>query len=54
MRSATLRQMKCGLESEKGAFVVLAGEREFLRPSDRVGFLGIGSGLNCLMLRVDW
>ena len=28
----------------------LAEEREFLRPGDRVGFLGIGSGLNCLML----
>jgi acyl-CoA:acyl-CoA alkyltransferase len=32
----------------------LAEEREFLRPGDRVGFLGIGSGLNCLMLGVDW
>ena len=27
---------------------------EFLRPGDRVGFLGIGSGLNCLMLGVEW
>ncbi len=32
----------------------LAEEREFLRPGDRVGFLGIGSGLNCLMLGIDW
>jgi 3-oxoacyl-[acyl-carrier-protein] synthase-3 len=32
----------------------LAGEREFLRPGDRVGFLGIGSGLNCLMLGFEW
>jgi 3-oxoacyl-[acyl-carrier-protein] synthase-3 len=32
----------------------LAEEREFLRPGDRVGFLGIGSGLNCLMLGVQW
>jgi 3-oxoacyl-[acyl-carrier-protein] synthase-3 len=32
----------------------LAEERAFLRPGDRVGFLGIGSGLNCLMLGVDW
>jgi acyl-CoA:acyl-CoA alkyltransferase len=32
----------------------LAEEREFLRPGDRVGFLGIGSGLNCLMLGVEW
>lgn len=32
----------------------LADEREFLRPGDRVGFLGIGSGLNCLMLGIEW
>ena len=32
----------------------LAEEREFLRPGDRVGFLGIGSGLNCMMLGVEW
>jgi len=32
----------------------LAEEREFLRRGDRVGFLGIGSGLNCLMLGLEW
>jgi 3-oxoacyl-[acyl-carrier-protein] synthase-3 len=32
----------------------LAEEREFLRRGDRVGFLGIGSGLNCLMLGFEW
>ncbi|MFZ3047286.1 MAG: 3-oxoacyl-ACP synthase III [Desulfatirhabdiaceae bacterium] len=32
----------------------IADEREFLQPGDRVGFLGIGSGLNCLMLAIDW
>ncbi len=32
----------------------LADERGFLTPGDRVGFLGIGSGLNCLMLALDW
>lgn len=32
----------------------LADERRFLRPGDRVGFLGIGSGLNCMMLGVQW
>ncbi|AMV28928.1 PQB biosynthetic 3-oxoacyl-[acyl-carrier-protein] synthase III [Gemmata sp. SH-PL17] len=32
----------------------IAEEREFLRPGDRVGFLGIGSGLNCLMLGLEW
>ncbi len=34
--------------------VALAAEREFLESSDRVAFLGIGSGLNCLMLGVEW
>ena len=32
----------------------IASEREFLLPGDLVGFLGIGSGLNCLMLGVEW
>ena len=32
----------------------LAEERDFLQPGDRVGFLGIGSGLNCLMLGFEW
>jgi 3-oxoacyl-[acyl-carrier-protein] synthase-3 len=32
----------------------IASEREFLLPNDLVGFLGIGSGLNCLMLGIRW
>ncbi len=32
----------------------IADEREFLLPGDLVGFLGIGSGLNCLMLGMRW
>ena len=32
----------------------IAEEREFLQPGDKVGLLGIGSGLNCLMLGVNW
>ncbi|CAB1074884.1 3-oxoacyl-[ACP] synthase III in alkane synthesis cluster [Olavius algarvensis Delta 1 endosymbiont] len=32
----------------------IAAEREFLTAGDLVGFLGIGSGLNCLMLGVEW
>ncbi len=32
----------------------IAAEREFLMTDDLVGFLGIGSGLNCLMLGVHW
>lgn len=32
----------------------LAEERGFLSRGDRVGFLGIGSGLNCMMLGWEW
>ena len=32
----------------------VAEERGFLKPGDKVGLLGIGSGLNCLMLGVEW
>ncbi len=32
----------------------IADEREFLVPGDSVGFFGIGSGLNCMMLGIHW
>lgn len=32
----------------------IADEREHLKKGDRVSFLGIGSGLNCLMLGFEW
>ena len=32
----------------------LADERGFLQRGERVGLLGIGSGLNCLMMGVEW
>lgn len=32
----------------------LAEEREALAPGEKVGWLGIGSGLNCLMLGWEW
>lgn len=32
----------------------IAKERDYLLPGDVVGFLGIGSGLNCLMLAIQW
>jgi 3-oxoacyl-[acyl-carrier-protein] synthase-3 len=32
----------------------LAEDRGFLERGDRVAFLGIGSGLNCLMLGLEW
>lgn len=34
--------------------LAVADERGFLQRGDRVGLLGIGSGLNCLMLGVRW
>ncbi|MBF0112080.1 MAG: 3-oxoacyl-ACP synthase III [Desulfamplus sp.] len=32
----------------------IADECHFLQPNDNVGFMGIGSGLNCLILGVKW
>lgn len=32
----------------------IAGERGFLEPGHKVGFFGIGSGLNCLLLGMEW
>lgn len=32
----------------------LADERGFLEAGDNVAFLGIGSGLNCMMLGIEW
>jgi acyl-CoA:acyl-CoA alkyltransferase len=32
----------------------IAEERNFFKPGDRVGFLGIGSGLNCMILGWEW
>jgi 3-oxoacyl-[acyl-carrier-protein] synthase III len=34
--------------------LALAAEAGAVRPGDRVGLLGIGSGLNCLMLALEW
>lgn len=34
--------------------MALAAERGWLRDGDRVAMLGIGSGINCLMLAVEW
>ena len=32
----------------------IAQQRNFFKPNDRVSFLGIGSGLNCMMLGWEW
>ncbi|MGL4552752.1 MAG: 3-oxoacyl-ACP synthase III [Gemmataceae bacterium] len=67
-RNHVLKSLGIGLEKEFSTFeylgnigtvslpltAALAEERGFLLPGDRVGFLGIGSGLNCLMLGVEW
>lgn len=34
--------------------LAMAAERRVVKAGDRVGLLGIGSGLNCLMLGVQW
>ncbi len=34
--------------------MAIAEERDILTPGDRVALMGIGSGLNCLMLGVEW
>jgi 3-oxoacyl-[acyl-carrier-protein] synthase-3 len=34
--------------------MAMASERGWLRRGDKVGMLGIGSGINCIMLAVDW
>lgn len=36
------------------ATLALAAENNAVKPADRVALLGIGSGLNCLMLGVEW
>ncbi len=36
------------------ATAALAEEQNFLNPGDSVGFLGIGSGLSCMMLGLKW
>ncbi len=67
-REAVLKSLGIPLEKDFSTFeylgnigtvslpltAALAEERDFLRPGDRVGWLGIGSGLNCLMLGIEW
>jgi len=67
-RDAVLKALGIPLEKDYSTFpflgnmgtvslpltAALAEEREFLNPGDRVGWLGIGSGLNCLMLGIEW
>jgi acyl-CoA:acyl-CoA alkyltransferase len=67
-RDAILRTLGIPLEKEYSTFehlgnigtvslpltLALAAEREFLEPGHTVGLLGIGSGLNCMMLGVKW
>ena len=36
------------------ATVAMAAQDGFIAPGDRVGLLGIGTGLNCLMLGMQW
>jgi 3-oxoacyl-[acyl-carrier-protein] synthase-3 len=36
------------------ATLAIGAERGLTKPGDRLGLLGIGSGLNCIMLGVRW
>jgi 3-oxoacyl-[acyl-carrier-protein] synthase-3 len=36
------------------ATLAIAAQQGAIKPGDRVGLLGIGSGLNCLMLALEW
>ena len=50
-----LKRRLLELDAERTRLATMAQEeREHLRPGDRVGFMGIGSGLNCMMLGLKW
>jgi len=34
--------------------VAIASEKGFLKPGDKVAMTAAGSGLNCIMLGVEW
>jgi 3-oxoacyl-[acyl-carrier-protein] synthase-3 len=34
--------------------LAIALERGLIKPGDRLGLMGIGSGLNCLMMEIEW
>ncbi|MEY4396129.1 MAG: hypothetical protein RL595_3378 [Planctomycetota bacterium] len=67
-RESVLKALGIGLNKDYSTFpflgnigtvslpltAAIAEERKFLLPGDKVGLLGIGSGLNCLMLGVEW
>jgi 3-oxoacyl-[acyl-carrier-protein] synthase-3 len=67
-RDTILRSLGVALEKDFSTFpylgnmgtvslpltAAIAEDREVVRPGDRVAFLGIGSGLNCLMLGLEW
>ena len=40
--------------SMRSVTAAIADERGVLKPGQRVAFLGIGSGLNCMMMGVEW
>ena len=48
------RDTLAALRKAADSTAALADERGFLNPGDTVAFLGIGSGLNCMMLGIEW
>ncbi len=67
-RDTILRELNIALEKDFSTYeylgnigtvsvpmtAAIAAKNRFLQPRDRVSFLGIGSGLNCLMLGWEW
>ncbi len=67
-RNTVLKELGIALEKDFSTFrylgnmgtvslpltAAMAEQRGFLKAGDRVGFLGIGSGLNCMMLGWEW
>lgn len=67
-RAAVLEAMRIPVERDYSTFeylgnmgtvsvpitAAIAAERGFLEAGQRVGFFGIGSGLNCLLLGIEW
>ena len=45
---------RVSVEGHPATMGLICEDVDFLSRGDRVGFLGIGSGLNCLMLGWDW
>ena len=53
-RGGKYGEVTSGIRVRFTQHAAIAEERGHLEPGARVGWLGIGSGLNCMMLGVEW